>query len=505
MRNNRRINMHRRAGASAIGWLLLTALAAAGAEPKPLQFRLTFDPAVSTKPFTGRVFVLLLKEDPGANLRSEPNWFKPEPMFAVDVKGWEPGKPLIIGAEAIGYPNNLRNLPKGTYFVQGVMDFGRGMSFGATAGNGWCTAVRRDLDPQSSGTVDLRLDKVYAEKKFKETDRIKLVDIPSKLLSDFHGRPVRMRAGVALPASWGDGKGKNYPVVYEIPGFGGNHFMAPLRLNSTDVAGVEMLRVVLDPACPTGHHVFADSANNGPCGQALVQELIPYIEATYRGVGTPAGRFVTGHSSGGWSSLWLQVTYPDFFGGVWSTSPDPVDFRDFQQIDLTKPGTNMFTDPAGKPRPVARKNQTAMLFFKPFSDMEEVMGHGGQLGSFEAVFGPRGADGRPARLWDRQTGAIDPAVARAWEAYDIRLKLERNWKTLAPKLAGKLHVYIGGDDTFYLEGATRLLGECLRQLGSDAVVEIFPGKDHSSVMTSQLQKRIADEMAARWQRPVPKS
>jgi hypothetical protein len=505
MRNTRRINMGKRSAGWAIGAFLLTALATPGAEPKPLEFRLTFDPAISAKPFTGRVFVLVSKEDPGSNLRSSPNWFKPEPMFAVDVRGWQPGTPLVIGADSFGYPYQLTKLPKATYFVQGVIDFGRGISFSATAGNGWSAAVRRDLDPHSSGTIDLLLDKVYAEKQFRETDRVKLVDIESKLLSDFHGRPVRMRAGVVLPASWGDGKRRKYPVVYEIPGFGGSHYMAPLRLGSTDVAGVEMIRIVLDPSCPTGHHVFADSANNGPCGRALVEELIPYVEATYRGAGTPAGRFVTGHSSGGWSSLWLQVTYPDFFGGVWSTSPDPVDFRDFQRINLTKPETNMFTDAAGKPRPLARRGQTGVLFFKPFSDMEEVMGHGGQLGSFEAVFGPRDADGRPARLWDRQTGAIDPAVARAWEAYDIRLKLERNWKTLAPKLAGKLHVYTGGDDTFYLEGATRLLGECLRQLGSDAVVEIFPGKDHGTVLTPQLRERIAAEMAAQWRRPVPKS
>ncbi len=109
-----------------------------------------------------------------------------------------------------------------------------------------------------------------------------------------------------------------------------------------------MIYVVLDPNCRLGHHVFADSANNGPCGRALIEELIPYIETKYRGIGTGQARFVTGHSSGGWSSLWLQITYPDDFNGVWSTSPDPVDFRDFQRIDLTKPDANMFVDARGK-------------------------------------------------------------------------------------------------------------------------------------------------------------
>jgi S-formylglutathione hydrolase FrmB len=258
-----------------------------------------------------------------------------------------------------------------------------------------------------------------------------------------------------------------------------------------------MIYVVLDPDCRLGHHVFADSANNGPCGRALLEELIPYIELRYRGIGDGRARFVTGHSSGGWSSLWLQVTYPDAFNGVWSTSPDPVDFRDFQRIDLMKPDANMFRDARGEQRPIARKSGKAVLFYKPFSDMEEVMGHGGQLASFEAVFSARGADGRPRKLWDRTTGAIDPEVAKSWERYDIRLVLERNWKMLGPKLAGKLHVWTGGADTFYLEGAVQKLKETLAQLGSDAIVEVFPGRDHS-LRDKAIRDRIAREMAERF-------
>jgi S-formylglutathione hydrolase FrmB len=258
---------------------------------------------------------------------------------------------------------------------------------------------------------------------------------------------------------------------------------------------------MLDPGCHHGHHVFADSGNNGPCGKALVEELIPAIEARFRGIGKPGARFVTGHSSGGWSSLWLQVAYPDFFGGCWSTSPDPVDFRDFQQIDVYRPGENMFNDRDGNKRPIARSGGKVVAWYRPFSDMEVVMGHGGQLASFEAVFSGRGPDGQPKRLWDRKTGAIDPVVAKSWEKYDIRLVLERNWKTLGPKLAGKLHVYMGGSDNFYLEGATRLLKEALDRLGSDAKVEVIPGYDHSSLLYSPklaMYKRIAREMAAKF-------
>ena len=185
--------------------------------------------------------------------------------------------------------------------------------------------------------------------------------------------------------------------------------------------------------------------------------MIPAVEKRFRAAGKPAGRIVTGHSSGGWSSLWLQVAYPDFFAGVWSTAPDPVDFRDFQRINIYSPEENVFLDRDGKARPLGRQKGKVILWYKSFSDMEEVLGRGGQLASFEAVFSDRGPDGRPKRLWDRKTGAIDPDVAKSWEKYDIRLVLERNWQTLGPKLRGKLRVYMGEEDTFYLRGGDAIV------------------------------------------------
>jgi hypothetical protein len=169
-------------------------------------------------------------------------------------------------------------------------------------------------------------------------------------------------------------------------------------------------------------------------------------------------------------------------------------------INLYKPCVNMFTDEGGKPRPIARSKEKPVLWYKGFSDLEEVMGRGGQLASFEAVFSPRGSDGKPRKLWDRKTGVVDAETAKTWERYDIRLVLECNWPTLKPKLSGKLHVYMGGQDTFYLEGATELLKQSLTKLGSDAKVEIFPGKDHGSLMDKALRDRIAREMAEQYRR-----
>ena len=198
----------------------------------------------------------------------------------------------------------------------------------------------------------------------------------------------------------------------------------------------------------------------------------------------------------GWSSLWLGVTYPDFFGGVWSLAPDPVDFREFQQINLYEPGTNMFRDAAGEPRPIARRGDEPFGWYEPFTKMETVLGDGGQLRSFDWVFSPRGTEGGPKRLYDPRTGAVDAAVAEAWKRYDIRLILETNWPTLGPRLAGKLHVIVGELDTFYLEAAVRLLQESLDRLGSDAVVEIVPGADHGSFLTPALWQRIDDGVMA---------
>ncbi|MGH7172718.1 MAG: alpha/beta hydrolase-fold protein [Gemmataceae bacterium] len=481
--------------------LLLLTPASAAAQSRPLEFRLTFDRGVSARPFTGRVYVMLFKQD-AKELRSGPSWFHPDPFFAKDVKDWQPGQPLVLDGKSRGFPVTMDKVPKGTYSIQAVMDFDRGeRAFSTAEGNGHSRTLRRELDGAASGAVELRIDRVYKAKPFQETDRVKLVDIESKLLTAFHGRSTRLRAGVVLPRSFATEPRRRYPVVYEIPGFSGTHFGAhtAAQRDATNVAGVEMIYVMLDPSCRFGHHVFADSANNGPCGRALIEELIPHIETKYRGIGSGQARFVTGHSSGGWSSLWLQITYPDRFNGVWSTSPDPVDFRDFQRIDLLKPDANMFLDAHGEKRPIARRSGKPVLYFRPFSDMEEVMGHGGQLASFEAVFSARGADGRPHKLWDRTTGAIDTAVAKTWERYDIRLVLERNWKSLAPNLAGKLHVWTGDADTFYLEGAVKRLKDSLSRLGSDAVIEVFPGRDHG-LRDKAIRERIAREMAERFRR-----
>lgn len=478
-------------------WLGCLFLGPVPARAATLSCEVSFTPAVCSTPFTGRILVFT-GPDKGQEPRFGPDWFHPAPFYAVDVTKLAPGQKVRLGATSLGFPAPPGEFPtKPTYF-QAVLDQAKdNWQIGTAPGNGKSAVVEGKAE---SLPVQLVIDLVIEERKFVETEQVKLADLPSPRLTRFFGRPMRQRAAVILPEGYASLPEKRFPVVYMIPGFGGSHFEAPRIQRGwpelTSAKGLNALVVLLDPTAYTGHHVFADSANNGPVGTALVEEMVPYIDRTYRTLAQPEARLLTGHSSGGWSSLWLQCTYPKIFGGVWSTSPDPVDFRDFQQIDLYAPQANMFSDAAIKPRPLARFGDQPALFYQPFSDMETVLGHGGQLQSFEAVFSPRGADGQPLPLYDRRNGAVDPQVAEAWRKYDITQVLHANWDRLGPALKGKLHIYTGEKDTFYLEGAVRLLKQELARLGSDAVVEIVPGKDHGTLIGAEMRTRIAQEMTA---------
>ena len=463
--------------------LLAPSVAAVGAES--LQIAVRLDAQAAAQPVTGRVFVFC-SQRPGEP-RMGPDWFNPEPFFGLDVVKLKPGDRCTLDDRACGFPGPLSRLPPGKYRVQAVLD--RSLDSpqpGQAVGNLYGDVQEVRLDATSS--VELVLQHVIPSQPFRELENYREVSLRSRKLSAFHGRDVIEHAAVILPPSYQTDAQKRFPVIYVIPGFGGSH-RSPQWLWITgppqaDPGQAEFIRVMLSGQCRWGDHEYADSATNGPCGDALVHEMIPYIDEHYRTLPVSTARFVTGHSSGGWSSLWLQVTYPEVFGGVWSLAPDPVDFHDFQQIDLyAKPPLSVFRDPQGQRRPIARIGPTPAVWYEDFSRMDDCLSRGGQLRSFEAVFSPRGPDGLPRKLWDRTTGQIDPETARAWEKYDIGRTLQTQWKTLGPKLQGKLHVAVGDLDTFYLDGAVRRLGETLRRLGSDAVVEIVPGRDHSTLLS----------------------
>lgn len=465
------------------------------------RFEVRFTKAVHPEPFTGRVYLFFTRSarDP----RLGPSWFHPETFLARDVTNWKPGELLDFSAESPGllaYPKAFSELNLDGFKVQAVARFNdRAPKIGTGPGNGYSQVISVPPGVTSKPPL-LTIDSIVPAKPFQETRWSKQIKVHSDLLSKFHGRDTFLEASVLLPQSYYDQPQRKYPVIYSIPGFGGDHRrgIRDQPIAEQNAEGVEFIRVQLNPQCQWGHHVFADSATNGPVGEAFTTEFISALEKSFRAIPHPRARFLTGHSSGGWSSLWLQITYPDQFGGTWSTAPDPVDFRDFQQINIYEPGSNVYRDASGRPRPLGRRGGKTILWFEPFAKMEQVLGHGGQLRSFEAVFSPRGADGRPLKLYDRETGEVDPRVAETWKAYDIRLILEENWDNLGPRLNGKIHVFMGEEDTFYLTGAAVLLKLSLAELNqkrdAQTVVEIHPGKDHSTLMTRDLVMRIRREM-----------
>lgn len=486
--------------------LILVALASIASAT---QFTVTFPPSALNAKFTGRVILYFSAEK--NQPRFGPDWFNPEPIYSQAFKSVPPNQPMRFDDSAIGFPARLSQLKSGTYYVQAVIDRNLGgRAIGSSPGNLYSDSARVSYNPATDEVVTLKCDKVVPEPKFQETEFVREARMESKLLSKFYKRPTFMTAAVILPEEWKLEPKRTFPVFYNVPGFGGDHMQwsGASSRGRANIGGVPFIYVDLDPNCPTGHSVFADSENNGPWGKALTTEFIPFIEKTFRAIGTMKTRFVGGHSSGGWSSLWLQITYPDVFGGCWSTSPDPVDFRDFQRINLYENNVNMFFDKQGKPRPLARFGDTPAIFYKQFSDMERPI-RGEQLGSFEAVFSPKGSDGEPMKLWNRDTGAVNRDVAEAWKKYDIGLTLRKNWKTLEPRLRGKVHVYMGNMDTFYLEGAVKLLQKDIAALAADPknpsppgtapVIELFPG-DHGSVMTRELLARIAQEIANQYKK-----
>lgn len=470
----------------AIGALL--ALSATAAER--VRFEIKLDPAVAQKTTTGRLLVLMSTKAPQGD-RLQTGFVPGETWItALEIEAWKPGESIVLDPDhEKAYPAAFSKAKSGDYWFMALLDPDHTYPYhGSDAGDLYGPVIeRKGFTPAEGGTVVLSLSKTVKARKLPENDSIKLVEFESPALSAFWGRPIKMRAGVVLPPSYGKESTRTYPTVYQIHGFGGDHTNAwgagPRIISQMKKGDLnESITVFLDASFSTGHHVFADSANNGPWGRALTTEFIPYLEKQFRMIGQPYARFLTGHSSGGWSTLWLQVAYPDFFGGTWSTAPDPSDFRAFTGINATVGSTqNAFLTADGQPLNLVRMNGKELVTMREFVNQEDVTGeYGGQMDSFDWVFSPRGPDGRPMKLFNHVTGELDPFVVKAWEKYDIRRTLADNWETLGPKLKGKIHIIVGDQDTFHLEVPTKMTCELLKSKGED-VCEIVPGRDHMNL------------------------
>ncbi|HET7233793.1 MAG TPA: alpha/beta hydrolase-fold protein [Longimicrobium sp.] len=466
--------------------------AAQAAAPRAV-FRVTL-PADSSlthgAPVSGRLIVFMTATRPrDATARLAPGLDPKEVWVAArEVAGLAPGASVDIDADSLAFPRPFSASPNGRRWVMALLDVDHNANWRPFTPGDLVSAVDSlDAVGNRAAPTRLALNARIPEPPVPSAPGMEVVEFTSPRLSAFWKRPVVLRMAVALaPDSEATHTpaGPRFRAVYHIPGWSGGYRQGFTRgrdqiryMRQGGERGT--VHVFLDPQFPTGHPVFANSANNGPWADALTRELIPYLERRYRLIPEARARFLTGHSSGGWATLWLQVSNPDFFGGTWSTSPDPVDFADFTGIDM-RPGSrdNLYRAAGGTPHPFLRMEGRDLATVEDFTRLELVMGPGGQMQSFEAVFSPRGADGHPLHAFNRQTGALNQSVLRAWAAYDIRALLQRRWAELGPKLRGKLHVMVGGADTFHLDGPTRRLCGYLRGAGSDATCEIVPGRDH---------------------------
>ena len=298
----------------------------------------------SSDSYSGRVYLIFTKRD--REPRLGPSWFSPELFVSAEVKNWAPDTSLTIASGASSsagvadtlrsYPEAFSSLDLSGFRVQLVARFNAWQrEIGKGEGNGFSATATVETEGRQP---ELIINALAPKHEFQETQWSKLLRVKSNLLSNFYGHDVFIRASVTVPVSYATSPERRYPTIYEIPGFGGDHNYRASGQTQAELedGGVEFIRVMLDPSCPLGHHVFADSANNGPRGQSLVEEFLPAFDRQYRSIAKPTARFVTGHSSGGWSSLWIQVTYPGHFGGVWSTAPDPVDFATFRESTSTQ-------------------------------------------------------------------------------------------------------------------------------------------------------------------------
>lgn len=473
-----------------------------------LRFRVRLEPAVRAEPARGRLVVLLVREGSRIGARREPAdgpFFEdPQPLYGIDTL-LAPGGTAIVGDDADAFPVKLSQLLPGKYRAQARFDVVRADSeWRRENGNLYSKTV--EFEVPGAGAIDLALEQVVRVEPPRKIEGVEWFELRSELLSKSRGRDVVMRAGVVLPV--GFDPERKYAAVYEVPGFGGNHLGAngPRKRDKDDPSAKstlarETFKIVLDPEGPNGHTLFADSENNGPCGAALVRELIPALEKKYPLIAAPSARLLRGHSSGGWSTLWLALTYPDVFGAAWSSAPDPVDFRRFQRIDLY--GDENFYARGGEEIASYRRAGAVLMTTRQENLGEEVVGPDNtsaqQWDSWFAAFGPRNERGNPAALYDPATGRIDRTVAEAYRRYDIGALLRAEPARYAPIFRNAVRLVCGGEDSFYLNEAVALLASDLDATGvprGPGYVTIVPGLDHSTIFSSEEMRRTPDEMLA---------
>jgi len=501
---------HAYATAAILFFSLPGGLPQAQPSQESLRFEVTVAPNLGQQ--RGRLFVIINRnEQPEPRQAAGRTGLDAPPIFARDVAQLTPGSPGVIDQRSVAFPiSGLSEVEPGFYYVQAVLDTNIDLKSLNSPGNLYSQPQRLYLDPLKGGAVKLQLmEKIGPEQLPAETEYLKYVKIQSALLTKFWGRAIYLRAGIILPRDYEREPGRRYPVRIKIGGYGSRYTVvkgmmaegSSFRAAWLAEDGPRMILVHLDGAGPYGDPYQVNSQNNGPYGDAVTQELIPDIEKQFRAIGQASARVLDGGSTGGWVSLALQIFYPDYFNGAWSYCPDGVDFRGFQLVNIYQ-DQNAYLNGHGFERPGARDvNGDVRYTMRHECQLENVLGRGdrwttsgGQWGAWNAAYGPRGTDGGPVPLWDPKTGVINHEVAEQWKKYDLRLWLEQNWTRLGPQLRGKLHIWVGEADNYFLNNAVHMLDEFLARAEPPFGGKIVygPGKGHCWVGLTERQ--IMDEM-----------
>ena len=488
------------------------------------SFTVSFPAKPGNHSFDGRLLLMLSKnnkEEPRFQIVDGP---ASQLAFGMDVENWKAGNVRTFTSNFFGYPvESLKDVPKGEYYVQVLlhkyetfhrkdghvvklpMDRGEGQQWNLAPGNIYSKPVKIKFDPNSKTTVRILLDQeIPLIKEPGDTKYIKHIKIQSKLLTEFWGRPMYIGAHILLPEGWDSHPEVKYPLaVYHghFPAdFSGFRTIPPDTSLKPDYSerfqlsgynkiiqqeaydfykrwtGPDFPRVLaIEIQHPTPYYddsYAVNSQNNGPYGDAIMYELIPEIEKRFRGIGQGWARFMYGGSTGGWEVLAAQVFYPDEFNGCYSACPDPIDFRQYTVVDIYKDKNAYFLESDFKktPRPGQRNylgHVSATL--QEVNNREMVLGSrsrsGQQWDIWEAVYSPVAKDGYPTPIWDKKTGVIDKTVAEYWkENYDLSYIMNRDWKTIGNKLKGKIHIYCGDMDNYYLNNAVYLTEAMLKAL-----------------------------------------
>jgi hypothetical protein len=482
-----------------------------------LTFAVSFPAEKSKTPLDGRILLLISNDGSDEPRNQISDGAKTQLIYGIDVDQLRPGQEAVIDSGVFGYPlKSFAGIPPGEYFVQALLnryetftradghtvklppDMGEGQRWNAKPGNLYSAPKKVFLDPMKKDVVRIGLDhEIPPIPPPKDTKYIRHERIQSKLLSDFWGRPMFIGACLLLPEGFAEHPNARYPLIinhghfpatfegfretppdpdlkpdynerFHIEGYNKiqQEYAYQFYKEWTGPGFPRVILMEIQHANPYYDDSYAvNSANLGPYGDAIVKEIIPYIENKYRGLGKGWARFLYGGSTGGWEALAAQVFYPDEFNGCYAACPDPIDFRAYTIVNIYEHKNAYYVDSPWKltPRPGTRNYLGEVGTTLAQANRRELAiathGRSGeQWDIWQAVFSPAGDDGYPKPIWDKLNGDIDPLVAAFWkENYDLGYILQRDWKTFGPKLQGKIHIYVGDMDNYYLNNAVYLV------------------------------------------------